>query len=97
MRHPREDYNERVQDAAAKIPAGEPVYLLRGQDVAAPVAVRAWAKEHLRRGGDPAFAKSALLHALEMERWQIERVCKLADVPVVASPRVIETDVEEEC
>jgi hypothetical protein len=32
MLHPRADYNDRIQDTANKIPANEPVVLLRAQD-----------------------------------------------------------------
>jgi hypothetical protein len=36
MFHARQDYNSRIQDSANIIPADEPVFLLRGQDVHAP-------------------------------------------------------------
>ena len=40
MKHARQDYNDRFQDAAEKIPDAEPVFLIRGQDQAAPEALR---------------------------------------------------------
>ena len=42
MIHARDDYN-RIQDPAGLIPADEPVFLLRGQDPAAPNTVDRWA------------------------------------------------------
>lgn len=41
MKHAREDYN-RIQDPENIIPENEPVFLLRGKDVAAPHAIEAW-------------------------------------------------------
>ena len=43
MIHARKDYTDRIQDKAKKIPAKEPVFLLRGQDEVGHKAVRAWA------------------------------------------------------
>lgn len=42
MRHLRLDY-DRIQDPDGRIGDDEPVWLLRAQDVAAPVAIRRWA------------------------------------------------------
>lgn len=43
MKHARADY-DRIQDPAGKIPEGEPVFLLRGQDQFAARAVRYYAR-----------------------------------------------------
>lgn len=43
MQHARQDYNERIIDTSGKIPEGEPVFLLRGQDKHAAAAVRFYA------------------------------------------------------
>ena len=43
VKHERSDYNERIQDSAGLIPEDEPVFLLRGQDPAAPAALEAYA------------------------------------------------------
>ncbi len=40
MKHARKDY-DRIQDTVGKIPENEPVFLIRGQDLAAPAALRA--------------------------------------------------------
>ncbi|UCG10783.1 MAG: hypothetical protein JSW30_02890, partial [Dehalococcoidia bacterium] len=58
MKHTREDYM-RIQDPDGIIPDDEPVFLLRGQDVAAPAAVEFWAKEVERRGGETDIVQSA--------------------------------------
>lgn len=42
MLHAREDYNSRIQDSAGKIPADEPVFLLRAQDRFAATVIVAW-------------------------------------------------------
>lgn len=44
MQHARKDYN-RIQDTENIIPEQEPVFLLRGKDVAAPYAIEAWAQK----------------------------------------------------
>lgn len=77
MMHARSDY-QRIQDPEEKIAADEPVFLLRGSDVSAPVAVRAWADAHEAAGGDPVIANAARAQALAMEAWPNRKV---ADVP----------------
>ncbi len=42
MKHNRDDYNRRIQDSEGIIPDDEPVFLLRGQDPAAPAALEAY-------------------------------------------------------
>jgi hypothetical protein len=80
MLHMRTDY-DRIQDPAGLIPDDEPVALLRGQDAAAPAAVRQWAFIYQRMGGDPAVATAACLHADRMEAWQRAHGGKVSDVP----------------
>jgi hypothetical protein len=69
MRHARSDY-DRIQDPANLIPKDEPVMILRGQDLAAPVALRAWVREAHRIGADNDLLIRVLDHAREMEEWQ---------------------------
>ena len=69
MVHSREDYN-RIQDPAGLIPVDEPVFLLRAQDPSAAPAIRKWAEENLRNGGDPEATRLALVQAGRMEAWQ---------------------------
>jgi hypothetical protein len=83
MKHAREDYN-RIQDPVGKIPADEPVFLLRAQDKSAPDTVRGWALENLRNGGDVQLSKLAERHADAMEAWQDEHGSKPADAAPAA-------------
>ena len=81
MIHARKDYTERIQDSANKIPADEPVFLIRAQDQIAPDAVRAWAHLHrVNRGSDTAY-DLAMKHADLMEQWGRTHGTKAADVP----------------
>lgn len=51
----------------AKLAPGEPVFVLRGQDVSAPDAVRHWAD--MTAGIPDSKYRDALACALEMEQW----------------------------
>lgn len=68
MRHARPDYN-RIQDLSGKIPADEPVFLLRGQDKLAADTVRFWAFAAERKKLDPEMIHIARAHAAIMESW----------------------------
>lgn len=68
MRHARPDYN-RIQDPSGKIPADEPVFLLRGQDKLAADTVRFWAFAAERKRLDPEMIHIAIAHATVMESW----------------------------
>ena len=81
MLHARSDYNERIQDAAELIPADEPVFLIRAQDVVSADAVRAWAHLHRINGGSDVVYEAVMRHAALMEMWGKEHVTKHADVP----------------
>ena len=81
MIHARKDYNERIQDSAGLIPADEPVFLIRAQDVAGPRAVRAWAHIHRMNGGSDPMYTAAMRHALKMEEWAEKHGSKNADAP----------------
>ncbi len=78
MKHARKDYN-RIQDPAGLIPADEPVFLLRAQDLAAANTVRFWARRvEAHAGGDPAIARAAREQADRMDDWPVK---KLPDLP----------------
>ena len=67
--HARADYMH-IQDPAGHIPSEEPVFLLRGQDMFAFIAVRFWAHTlQSHPDHDPAMAQMALAHADRMESW----------------------------
>lgn len=68
MKHARPDYM-RIQDPAGEIPADEPVFLIRGQDIVSGDAVRAWSDLNLKAGGDPELSKRACEQADLMDQW----------------------------
>jgi hypothetical protein len=68
MNHGRHDY-QRIQDPENKIPSGEPVFLLRGQDPLAADAVEAYAARAEAAGASEAFVASARAQADTMRRW----------------------------
>jgi hypothetical protein len=80
MKHAREDYN-RFQDPEGKIPADEPVFLLRAQDKVAPDVVEAWASLAEIWDADKDIVQRAREHAQAMRRWQDEHGCKIPDLP----------------
>jgi hypothetical protein len=85
MKHARKDYNERIQDAQNKIPADEPVFLIRAQDQVGHLAVRAWAHMHRHNGGSDVAYDLAMEHADKMEAWAKKHGSKAADVPPEAA------------
>ena len=82
MLHAREDYM-RIQDPEGKIPDDEPVFLLRGQDLAAPDAVRFWADTAAALHGtyDTDIVERALKQADAMDQWQRDHQSKVPDMP----------------
>ena len=80
MIHAREDYM-RIQDPENKIPDGEPVFLLRGQDKLAPELLLRWAAKLRLSGGEPEMAQMVENHAQEMIAWQKHVKCHLPDLP----------------
>jgi hypothetical protein len=79
MRHARKDY-DRIQDPEGKIPDREPVFLLRGQDLAAPDALRVYAMLADKMGASSDLIKATLDQAKEMEAWQREIARKTPDL-----------------
>lgn len=79
MIHARPDYN-RIQDPEGKIGVDEPVFLIRAQDKSAPEALRFWADENIRNGGDQAASRLAEQWADKMEAWQKMHGAKPADL-----------------
>lgn len=80
MKHAREDYN-RIQDPENIIPENEPVFLLRGKDVAAPAAIEEWVRTARRYGANKNILQAALDQAEKMRVWQIEQGGKIPDMP----------------
>jgi hypothetical protein len=79
MKHARADY-DRLQDPAGLIPEDEPVFLVRGQDVAGPATCRAWADEAERLGAKPDIVARVRQHAEAMEDWQQTQAFKVPDL-----------------
>ncbi len=72
MIHAREDYDH-FQDPKGKIPADEPVFLLRGQDQHAPATLRFWADAVEASGGDPDIVVHTRAQADAMEAWPVTK------------------------
>lgn len=79
MKHARGDYN-RIQDPEGLIPENEPVFLIRGQDLAAPETLRQYAIQAHRMGAGPELIEATLDQALLMEEWQRNHARKTPDL-----------------
>jgi hypothetical protein len=77
MKHARADY-DRFQDPLGLIPIDEPVFLIRGQDRIAWLAVLAWAGLNLVTGGEPLASRLAWRHAWKMKRWPFHKPADLS-------------------
>jgi len=84
MRHAREDYN-RIQDPEDKIPHDEPVFLLRAQDLVAPLVVEFWADRAEKSGALPNIVEAARRQAFDMRTWQYLHPAKVPDMPAYMS------------
>ena len=63
-----------------KIPAKEPVFLIRGQDKLGPQTLRAYANQYELMGGSPVITAEIRAQAFMMEAWQKKTgTCKIAD------------------
>jgi len=76
MKHARDDYN-RIQDPENKIPSDEPVFLLRGQDQLACMAVAYYA-QLCEAAQSPEIAAKARAHAEAMAAWPIKKIPDLS-------------------
>lgn len=65
-----EKYNQ-AEDIGDFIPADEPVFVLRAQDIHAAETVRFWADKV--RASNPELAEKVFQHSLEMDRWPIKK------------------------
>jgi len=79
MKHAREDYN-RIQDPEGIIPEDEPVFLLRGQDITAPLVVAFWANRAEKAGALPNIVEAARRQASDMRTWQCLHKAKVPDL-----------------
>ena len=79
MKHARPDY-DRIQDPAGLIPDDEPVFLLRGQDMAAPETVEVWALKVESLGASNKIVTAAFEQAARMRIWQLQHGFKVPDM-----------------
>ena len=82
MIHSRDDYKD-VQDPSGKIPEDEPVFLIRGHDILAPIILTLYVELHKLMGSeDHSIREGIHKHIALMRSWQINKhKSKLADVP----------------
>jgi hypothetical protein len=81
MRHLRRDYDG-VQDSSGKIPADEPVFVIRGKDITAPIVINYWASIAEQNGVGPEMVEAVRQWARAISTWQDENkaVVKVPDV-----------------
>jgi len=79
MRHARDDWNGK--DMEQLIPGDEPVFLIRGKDKGAAVAVRAYAEIASEHGADPEMVRMCEDWAGHIEAWQEAHRTQIPDVP----------------
>ncbi len=81
MLHARKDYNDRIQDSENKIPVREPVFLLRGQDLHAPMLLEKYAAVSENSANhDKVLVAAVREHAACMRAWQKDHLVKEADM-----------------
>lgn len=80
MKHARSDYH-RIQDPLIKIPDDEPVFLIRGQDIAAPQTLLFWADLASQLGASQEICTLVRDHADAMVKWQEDHKSKVPDLP----------------
>jgi len=70
-----EQLGQHSDSTAHAIPADEPVFLLRGQDITASYVVDHWASKNAARSeGDTGLIDSARIHAARMRGWPVQKV-----------------------
>lgn len=90
MLHARDDYSS-IQEITTngtmrRIPADEPVFLIRGQDAVGGAAVRAWAELAEANGAGGHILAVARNHAAKMDAWPKKKVADLPDTAAVTPP-----------
>lgn len=82
MIHAREDYN-RIQDPAGLIPADEPVFLIRAQDICALHTLHAWMSQAQASGASNEIIKKVKDHIALMTEWRKNHAVKVPDLPTL--------------
>ena len=79
MKHARDDYN-RIQDPELLIPKDEPVFLIRGQDLAGPATLYKYAELAKLAGASTELVNKVRSHAKLMQDWQRDKARKIPDL-----------------
>lgn len=79
MLHARKDY-QRIQDPAGLIPDDEPVFLIRGQDLAAVPVLRYYLMTAVKVGAKQDLIDAVFGHIKLMEDWQRNIARKTPDL-----------------
>lgn len=74
----RDDYDQRTP--FGDIPADEPVFVIRGRDVAGPDTLRAYAMAASKAGAARRLVLSVERHASAMEEYQLRHGSKVPDL-----------------
>lgn len=82
MKHARKDYAA-IQDPRGLIPEDEPVFLLRAQDITAPLVVEYWVIRARKAGASKNILDAAKEQVEAMRKWQGEHGIKIPDMPLV--------------
>lgn len=80
MKHARNDYNDFVA-LDKKIPKNEPVLLIRGQDIMAPMVLEFYATQAEAIGVDAKLVQLVRGQAEAMRDWQQRVKVKKPDLP----------------
>jgi len=81
MLHARNDYNRRIQDSENVIPENEPVFLLRGQDIFAPILLELYAAMiEISLEPDEDIIRNTQIHASVMRKWQDSKIVKFPNM-----------------
>ena len=73
-------YDEKYGKITAEkkdLPDDEPVFLIRGQDAAAPSAISGYAAEAKAEGASDKHVERALARAREIRQWQDEHPARV--------------------
>ena len=82
MLHARKDYNRRVQDSENIIPEDEPVFLIRGQDIHAPIILEIYALLVSESDApNQAIIDNTKKHAERMRQWHEDCNVKYPNMP----------------
>ena len=81
MIHARDDYNNgRIRDCKGKIPADEPVFLLRGQDPFAVDMINHYINLHIEHYGPGTIIVQQLeQHIQRVIKWPVKKKTDLPD------------------